>query len=233
MQAQLAANDTSGAGKYKYKIVFLGNQSVGKTSIIHRFIYDSFDDTYQATIGIDFMSQKMYVEDKIIILNLWDTAGQERFKSLIPSYIKDSAVAIVCYDVTSRESFTSVDKWIEDARALRDDDVLLILAGNKSDMGDRRQVSTEEGQEYAQRMNLLFFETSAKTGANIKSLFNELAKKLTGIETIANPDDNKPARTEGFQLGGANDPAAGDAAADGGKPAKKKGGCCGGGGKNK
>ena len=99
------ASDQSNVGKYKYKIVFLGNQSVGKTSIIHRFIYDSFDDSYQATIGIDFMSQKMYVEDKIIILNLWDTAGQERFKSLIPSYIKDSAVAIVCYDVTSRESF--------------------------------------------------------------------------------------------------------------------------------
>ena len=198
MQAQLAANDTSGAGKFKYKIVFLGNQSVGKTSIIHRFIYDSFDDTYQATIGIDFMSQKMYVEDKIIILNLWDTAGQERFKSLIPSYIKDSAVAIVCYDVTSRESFQSVDKWIEDARALRDDDVLLILAGNKSDMGDRRQVSTEEGEEYAQRMNLLFFETSAKTGANIKTLFNELAKKLTGIETISNPEAAEKPSTGGF-----------------------------------
>lgn len=80
----------------------------------------------------------MYVEDKIIILNLWDTAGQERFKSLIPSYIKDSAVAIVCYDVTSRDSFNSVEKWIEDARALRDDDVLLILAGNKADMDASR-----------------------------------------------------------------------------------------------
>ena len=84
------------------------------------------------------MSQKMYVEDKTIILNLWDTAGQERFKSLIPSYIKDSAVAIVVFDVTSRESFESVEKWIEDARALREDDVLLILAGNKTDMHDRR-----------------------------------------------------------------------------------------------
>ena len=111
---------------------------MGKTSIIHRFIYDSFDDNYQATIGIDFMSQKMYVEDKIIILNLWDTAGQERFKSLIPSYIKDSAVAIVCYDITSKESFQSVEKWIEDARNLRDDDVLLILAGNKADCADQR-----------------------------------------------------------------------------------------------
>ena len=80
------------------------------------------------------MSQKMYVEDKIIILNLWDTAGQERFKSLIPSYIKDSAVAIVCYDITNTESFQSVDKWIEDAKAIRDDDVLIILIGNKSDM---------------------------------------------------------------------------------------------------
>lgn len=78
----------------------------------------------------------MYVEDKIIILNLWDTAGQERFKSLIPSYIKDSAVAIVVFDITSRQSFQSVDKWIEDAKNLRDDDVLLILTGNKADLAD-------------------------------------------------------------------------------------------------
>ena len=141
------------------------------------------------------MSQKMYVEDKIIILNLWDTAGQERFKSLIPSYIKDSAVAIVCYDVGCRESFKSVEKWIEDARQLREDDVLLILAGNKCDMEESaRQVTTQEGQEYADKMNLMYFETSAKMGINVKTMFNELAKKLTGIETdpISNSNNTAP-----------------------------------------
>ena len=179
---------TASASKYKYKIVFSGNQNVGKTSIIHRFIYETFEENYQATIGIDFMSQKMFVEDKIIILNLWDTAGQERFKSLIPSYIKDSAVAIVCYDVTNAESFQSVGKWIEDARAIRDDDVMLILVGNKADMDATRQVTTEQGKAYAEEMNLGFYETSAKTGANIKTMFNDLAKKLTGIETDPIPN---------------------------------------------
>ena len=131
-------SENSTVGKFKFKIVFLGDQSVGKTSIIHRFIYDSFEENYQATIGIDFMSQKMYVEDKIIILNLWDTAGQERFKSLIPSYIKDAAAAIISYDITNRNSFNSVQKWIEDAKNLRADDVFLFLVGNKSDLNESR-----------------------------------------------------------------------------------------------
>ena len=92
--------------------MFLGDQSVGKTSVIYRFKYDYFEDNYNATIGIDFITQKIYVEDRVITLNLWDTAGQEKFKSLIPSYIKDSQAIVVVYDVTSRESFLSIDKWI-------------------------------------------------------------------------------------------------------------------------
>mmetsp|Transcript_27998 Transcript_27998/g.37930 ORF Transcript_27998/g.37930 Transcript_27998/m.37930 type:complete len:88 (+) Transcript_27998:48-311(+) len=86
----------------KYKIVFLGDQSVGKTSLILRFTENTFDSKYQATIGIDFLTKTLFVDDKMVRLQLWDTAGQERFRSLIPSYIKDSSVAVVCYDITNR-----------------------------------------------------------------------------------------------------------------------------------
>jgi small GTP-binding protein len=86
----------------KFKLVFLGEQSVGKTSLITRFMYDNFDAQYAATIGIDFLSKTMYLEDRTVRLQLWDTAGQERFRSLIPSYIRDSSVAVVVYDVTSK-----------------------------------------------------------------------------------------------------------------------------------
>merc|ERR1712021_284997 len=150
----------------KYKVVFLGKQSVGKTSLITRFMYDSFDNTYQATIGIDFLSKTMYLEDRTVRLQLWDTAGQERFRSLIPSYIRDSSVAVVVYDTTSRASFLSSSKWIDDIRTERGDDVMIMLVGNKTDLSDRREVSIEEGESKAAEEKTLFIETSAKAGFN-------------------------------------------------------------------
>jgi Ras-related protein Rab-6A len=140
----------------KYKLVFLGDQSVGKTSIITRFMYDNFDRNYQATIGIDFLSKTMYLEDRTVRLQLWDTAGQERFRSLIPSYIRDSSVAVVVYDVANRASFLNTSKWVEDVRAERGNDVVICLVGNKTDLGnDKRQVSSEEGEERANKDGLL------------------------------------------------------------------------------
>lgn len=165
----------------KYKLVFLGDQSVGKTSIITRFMYDNFDRHYQATIGIDFLSKTMYLEDRTVRLQLWDTAGQERFRSLIPSYIRDSSVAVVVYDVTNRASFLNTNKWIEDVRAERGNDVVICLVGNKTDLGnDKRQISTEEGEARSSKEGLLFMECSAKAGYNVKSLFRKLATALPG-----------------------------------------------------
>ncbi|KAE8720880.1 Ras-related protein RABH1b [Hibiscus syriacus] len=167
----------------KYKLVFLGDQSVGKTSIITRFMYDKFDNTYQATIGIDFLSKTMYLEDRTVRLQLWDTAGQERFRSLIPSYIRDSSVAVIVYDVASRQSFQNTSKWIEEVRTERVSDVIIVLVGNKTDLVDK--VSVEEAEAKALEFNVMFIETSAKAGFNIKALFRKIAAALPGMETLS------------------------------------------------
>eukprot|EP00736_Rhodelphis_marinus_P013085 Rmarinus@m.13900 len=167
----------------KYKLVFIGDQSVGKTSIITRFMYDKFDASYNATIGIDFLSKTMYLEDRTVRLQLWDTAGQERFRALIPSYIRDSSVAVLVYDITSQQTYKSVDKWIEDVRQERGSDVVIVLVGNKTDLVDKREVSVEEGEAKAKEHNVLFIETSAKTGFNIKALFRKIAAALPGMES--------------------------------------------------
>ncbi|TGJ85272.1 hypothetical protein E0Z10_g3483 [Xylaria hypoxylon] len=176
----------------KFKLVFLGEQSVGKTSLITRFMYDSFDNMYQATIGIDFLSKAswdkprkyrtMYLEDRTVRLQLWDTAGQERFRSLIPSYIRDSSVAVVVYDISNAKSFQNTKKWIDDVRAERGNDVIIVLVGNKTDLNDKREVTTQQGEEEAKKNNLMFVETSAKLGHNVKILFRRIAQALPGME---------------------------------------------------
>ncbi|KAK2593504.1 GTPase Ryh1 [Conoideocrella luteorostrata] len=166
----------------KFKLVFLGEQSVGKTSLITRFMYDSFDNMYQATIGIDFLSKTMYLEDRTVRLQLWDTAGQERFRSLIPSYIRDSSVAVVVYDVSNAKSFQNTKKWIDDVRAERGNDVIIVLVGNKTDLNEKREVTTQQGEDEAKKNNLMFMETSAKLGHNVKNLFKRIAHALPGME---------------------------------------------------
>lgn len=161
------------------------DQSVGKTSIISRFMYDKFDNSYQATIGIDFLSKTMYLEDRTVRLQLWDTAGQERFRSLIPSYIRDSSVAVVVYDVSSRSSFLNTARWIDEVRTERGSDVIIMLVGNKTDLVERREVSVEEGDARAREAGVMFIETSAKAGFNIKALFRKIAAALPGMDSPA------------------------------------------------
>uniref|UniRef100_A0AAR2JME2 RAB41, member RAS oncogene family n=1 Tax=Pygocentrus nattereri TaxID=42514 RepID=A0AAR2JME2_PYGNA len=173
----------------KFKLVFLGEQSVGKTSLITRFMYDSFDNTYQATIGIDFLSKTMYLEDRTVRLQLWDTAGQERFRSLIPSYIRDSTIAVVVYDITNLNSFQQTSKWIDDVRTERGSDVIIMLVGNKTDLADKRQVSVEAAERKARELNVMYIETSAKAGYNVKQLFRRVAAALPGMDST--PEKSK------------------------------------------
>ncbi|KAH7825265.1 Rab6a [Monocercomonoides exilis] len=162
----------------KFKIVFAGDQSVGKTSIIARFMYDTFESYYKPTIGIDFLSKTIYLDEQTVRLQLWDTAGQERFRALIPSYIRDCSAAIIVYDITSRQTFDNVEGWVNDVRAERGDDVVIMIVGNKADASDRREVSQEEGEAKAKELKCMFTEASAKAGYNVKSLFRRVALAL-------------------------------------------------------
>ncbi|KAL1933466.1 hypothetical protein VTP01DRAFT_7556 [Rhizomucor pusillus] len=190
----------------KYKLVFLGEQSVGKTSLITRFMYDTFDNTYQATIGIDFLSKTMYLEDKTVRLQLWDTAGQERFRSLIPSYIRDSSVAVIVYDIANRESFLNTTRWIEDVRAERGNEAIVVLVGNKTDLNEKREVTPEEGEKRAKELNTMFIETSAKAGHNVKTLFRKIAQALPGIN---NENDDQKDQMQKVNLSSSNSEASG------------------------
>lgn len=183
----------------KYKIVFLGDLSVGKTSIINQFMYGTFDPVHQPTIGIDFLSKTMYLDDRTIRLQLWDTAGQERFRSLIPGYIRDCSMAVVVFDITQKQSFLSIDKWIEDVRNERGGDVVIMVAANKSDLTDRRTVSSEEIDKKSKDLNVKMLEVSAKTGNNVKLLFRNLAQDLPGMEDVSLAN-NAEFAGEGFKL---------------------------------
>ena len=128
----------------------------------------------------------MYMDDRTIRLQLWDTAGQERFRTLIPSYIRDSAVVIIVYDVTSRASFEAIDHWISEVHRERGEDVIVALVGNKSDMEDVRQVSPSEGETKARSLSAtIFLETSAKNGSNVRNLFSEIAGALHQMDQSA------------------------------------------------
>lgn len=133
----------------------------------------------------------MYLEDRTVRLQLWDTAGQERFRSLIPSYIRDSSVAVVVYDISNAKSFQNTRKWVDDVRGERGNDVIIVLVGNKTDLNDKREVTTAQGEEEAKKNGLMFIETSAKVGHNVKQLFRRIAQALPGMEGEAGRGDNQ------------------------------------------
>ena len=151
----------------RHKIIFVGDACTGKTSIINRIIDNPFNDTYEVSIGIDFMSKNIRFRGQNIKIQIWDSAGQEKYKGLIPSYVRNSSIVFIVYDVANRDTFNNVVNWISFVKNI--EKTTLILCGNKTDLS--RDVETKEGQELASKEGILFFECSAKTNENIKNMF--------------------------------------------------------------
>jgi Ras-related protein Rab-6A len=155
----------------KYKLIFLGDQGTGKSSILNRFVEDKFDSNYQATIGLDFQSKNIQIDNQDIHLLLYDTAGQEKFRSLIPMYTREANIIILVYDITRKDSFLHIPSWINELTNVKIEDIIFVLVGNKIDLNNERNVSFEEGKKYAEDNNFIFEEVSAKTGENFPELF--------------------------------------------------------------
>ena len=155
----------------KYKIIFLGDQSVGKSCILNRFLNDTFIEEYQATIGLDFQSKNVQIDNQDIHLLLYDTAGQEKFRSLIPMYTRDANIILLVYDISNRDSFTNLSQWLKDLTNVNMEEIILCVVGNKIDLIDKRAVNTEEGKKFAEEHGFIFQEISAKTGDGFSDLF--------------------------------------------------------------
>ena len=155
----------------KLKLIVVGNQGTGKSSILNRFVNDTFEENYQTTIGLDFQSKNITIHDQDVRLIIYDTAGQEKFRSLIPMYIREAQIILFIYDISDKESFDSIPKWIQQVNDVINKEVVFALIGNKLDLESNRKVTFEEGKKLAEKNNYVFQEVSAKTGDNFEKLF--------------------------------------------------------------
>ena len=163
------------------KIVLLGDVSVGKTSIASRYCKNSFNDHHINTIGGAYQQQKVVLGNGAMIkLHIWDTSGQERFRAMTNLYYRDAQVALLTYDVTNESSFSSIEFWIQELKyKVENDKMILCLVGNKCDVDpNEKKISTTKGKNFAHENNMLFFETSAKTGEGVKDLFVTIANEV-------------------------------------------------------
>ena len=181
---------------FKVKIMFIGNSSVGKTSIIKRYSKNIFSTSYISTLGIDFESKNINIDNKTINLQIWDTAGQEKYKVLSKNYYNNSNAFIIVYDITNLESFESVMNWIDQIKENAPENVKSILLGNKSDLEEKRKISEEEGKNLAKKININFYETSAQNGANIEKAIDKLVKDVISDENFIKENTQKLARNK-------------------------------------
>ena len=186
---------------YKFKLIVLGDTSVGKTNIIQRYVSDNYSTDTKATVGVEFFNKTFRINKDVVKLEIWDTAGQERYKSITSAYYKGSRGVLLVYDITSLSSFEDIEKWKNEINEKVKGSLKMMLIGNKSDLKNERKVSTEIALEKAKLLNIPFMETSALESINIREAFESILKEMYKVfkkEEKAKKDINN--RTEGIKL---------------------------------
>jgi len=167
-----------------FKIVLVGDSGVGKSNILTRFTRDTFSHEEKSTIGVEFAVRVLPMPDgKRVKAQIWDTAGQERYRAITNAYYRGAVGAILIYDMTRRDSFQNIPRWLRELRDHASEDIVLLLVGNKSDVcrgsqSERRDVTVQEADEYARQLKISRIETSAKSGENVDEAFNLVIRKI-------------------------------------------------------
>jgi len=162
-----------------FKVIVIGDSGVGKSCLTNKATHNIFDENYNATVGFEFFTFNVKLNNKIIKLQIWDTCGQELYRSLITNFYRNSSLAIIVYAVNVQDSFNNIDMWLRELRTHSGPDIKVVLIGNKIDLENERKISKEEGESFAKMNNISkFVETSAKTGFNAQKTFVEIADLL-------------------------------------------------------
>ena len=201
---------------YLFKLLLIGNSSVGKSSLLFRFVENVWDDSFVPTIGVDFKLKTLEVNGKKVKLQIWDTAGQERFKNITASYYRGGNGVLVVYDITERESFDNLTSWLIEIEKNANKNVYKLLIGNKCDLEDKRKVTYQEGKDFAESNGMKFIETSAKDNTKVQEAFELLTSEI--MKSAVNKDKGmeKKDNTKQIRLSQNTEDISG----------KKKGGFC-------
>ena len=164
--------------QFIFKIILIGDTSTGKTSLINRYINKRFEDKYRCTIGVDFLMQKIYIDNTLIKLQIWDTAGMEKYKQITSSYYRGAQACIVVFDLTNIDSFYSLQQWVDDYCQISKNQNNIYIVGNKCDLNDFK-VSKEDIMKFCQNNNgFKYLQTSAKTGEGVEKMFEDISNDL-------------------------------------------------------
>ena len=158
---------------YALNYIIIGDSGVGKSNLLLSLKNEQFSSSHNQTIGVDYKSFNMKLNSKTYKLKIWDAAGAENFRNIVVNYYTKIACALIVYDIDNRESFENIENWIKEFKGRSPKKALMILIGNKLDLKDDRKVTEEEGKKFAKKKGMLFFETSAKTGKNVKEVFKK------------------------------------------------------------
>lgn len=189
---------------YVLKVVLIGDSAVGKSQLLARFARNEFTLESKATIGVEFQTKTLTIDHKTVKAQIWDTAGQERYRAVTSAYYRGAVGAMLVYDITKRQTFDHLAKWLEELRGHADKNIVIMLVGNKSDLGSLRAVPTEDAKEFAERENLFFMETSALEATNVESAFLTVLTEIYRIISKKALVANEEAESGGSLLKGTN-----------------------------